>query len=34
VSICEELEIPWQHWFMVMDATGAVLPDYRAAMHL
>jgi licheninase len=34
ISIFEELEIPWQHWFMVMDADGVVIPEYRAAMHL
>jgi len=34
VSIFEELAIPWQHWFMVMDASGQVIPEYRAAMHL
>lgn len=34
VSIFKELEIPWQHWFMVMDASGAVIPEYRAAMQL
>jgi licheninase len=34
VSIFEELEIPWQQWFMVMDADGNVLPEYRAALRL
>jgi endoglucanase len=34
VSIFEELEIPWQEWFLVMDSSGAVLPEYAAAMHL
>ena len=34
ISIFEELEIPWQEWFMLMDSAGTVLPEYRAAMHL
>lgn len=34
ISIFEELEIPWQHWFMVMDESGAVIPEYREAMRL
>ncbi len=34
ISIFEELEIPWQHWFMVMDSDGNVRPEYRQAMHL
>jgi hypothetical protein len=34
VSIFEELEIPWQHWFMVMDPSGDVIPEYREAMRL
>jgi len=34
ISIFKELEIPWQHWFMVMDASGSVIPEYRAAMQL
>lgn len=34
VSIFEELEIPWQQWFMIMDDQGVVIPEYRAAMHL
>jgi licheninase len=34
VSIFEELEIPWQQWFMIMDADGNVLPEYRAALRL
>lgn len=34
VSIFDELDIPWQHWFMVMDASGKVIPEYRAAMRL
>jgi licheninase len=34
VSIFEELEIPWQEWFMLMDSAGTVIPEYRTAMHL
>jgi licheninase len=34
VSIFEELEIPWQQWFIIMDDGGVVPPEYRAAMHL
>lgn len=29
-----ELEIPWQHWFMILDEEGAVIPEYRAAFGL
>jgi endoglucanase len=34
VSIFEELQIPWQQWFMIMDKSGAVAPEYSTAMHL
>lgn len=34
VEIFEELEIPWQHWFMLMDENGVVDPTYRAAFQL
>ncbi|HEY5959719.1 MAG TPA: cellulase family glycosylhydrolase, partial [Polyangiaceae bacterium] len=34
IGIFEELAIPWQHWFMVMDGKGVVQPDIAAAMHL
>jgi licheninase len=34
VDIFEELEIPWQHWFMVMDDEGAVDPDLADAFGL
>ena len=35
VDIFTELEIPWQHWFMLMDATtGAVNSEYSAAFQL
>jgi licheninase len=34
VSIFTELDIPWQQWFAIMDATGTVAPEYRAALGL
>jgi licheninase len=34
IAIFEELEIPWQQWFMIMDDAGTVAPEYAAAMHL
>jgi licheninase len=34
VSIFDELEIPWQQWFMIMDNQGTVIPEYRTAMRL
>ena len=34
VSIFEELAIPWQQWFMIMDDGGTVIPEYRTAMRL
>jgi endoglucanase len=34
VSIFEELEIPWQQWFMLMDAKGAVDSEISKALHL
>jgi licheninase len=34
VSIFEELQIPWQQWFMIMDKSGVVVPEYSAAMRL
>lgn len=35
ISIFEELAIPWQHWFMIMNASGTVTPaEYATAMHL
>ena len=33
-SIFEELDIPWQQWFQIMDADGNVLPEYSAALRL
>jgi licheninase len=35
INVFDELQIPWQLWFMIMDAkTGAVLPGYTAAFKL
>ena len=34
VGIFDELAIPWQTWFMLMDASGTVIPEYRTAMKL
>jgi endoglucanase len=34
VDIFEELEIPWQHWYMIMDADGEVIEQYQAAFRL
>ncbi len=34
VGIFEELAIPWQSWFMVMDSTGALPAGYSTAMGL
>jgi licheninase len=34
VSIFTELDIPWQQWFMIMDAAGTVVPEYRTALGL
>jgi endoglucanase len=34
ISIYEELDVPWQQWFMIMEADGTVLPEYRAALKL
>lgn len=35
IGLFSELEIPWQSWFMIMDAkTGQVAPDYRRAFRL
>jgi hypothetical protein len=34
-GVFDELQIPWQLWFMIMDAkTGAVAPEYTAAFKL
>ena len=34
VGIFEELEIPWQHWFMLLDGAGTLDPDMAAAFGL
>jgi len=34
VSIFEELQIPWQQWFMTMDKNGVIVTEYITAMHL
>jgi endoglucanase len=34
IGIFEELEIPWQHWFMNLDADGTIAPDVAEAFHL
>lgn len=35
MDVFEELEVPWQVWWQVMDkSTGVVPTDLRAAMHL
>ncbi len=35
VGIFQELEIPWQHWFMVIDPqTGAIDAEIRDALGL
>ncbi|HMA96983.1 MAG TPA: cellulase family glycosylhydrolase, partial [Polyangiaceae bacterium] len=35
IEIFDELAIPWQHWFMLMNQeTGNVIPEYRTALGL
>ena len=34
IDIFEELEIPWQIWFKVMDASGDIDPEMRSALRL
>ncbi len=34
VDIFEELEIPWQHWFMTVDDDGEMDPDLKEAFDL
>jgi len=34
IGVFEELQIPWQHWFMIMSADGTVIPEYRKAFLL
>lgn len=33
-GIFRELEIPWQHWFMILDENGGVSAEYREAFGL
>src|SRR5690606_26257987 len=34
IGIFVELEIPWQHWFMILQEDGSVLPEYQEAFRL
>lgn len=34
IGIFEDLEIPWQHWFMIMDAHGNIPTEYVHAFRL
>lgn len=34
ISIFTELQIPWQHWFMVLDEAGKLPDSYREAFQL
>jgi len=34
IGVFEELQIPWQHWFMIMSPDGTVIPEYRQAFRL
>ena len=34
VGVFQELQIPWQQWFMIMAADGSVIPEYRQALQL
>lgn len=34
VGVFQELQIPWQQWFMIMSADGTVIPEYRQALRL
>ncbi len=34
IGTFNELEIPWQHWFMIMDENGTVIPEYVEAFGL
>jgi hypothetical protein len=33
-GISDELQIPWQPWFVVMSADGSMMPEYREALRL
>jgi len=34
VDVFEELQVPWQHWFMTMNDDGEVVPELSSAMRL
>lgn len=34
IDIFAEFEIPWQHWFMIMQDDGGVIPEYKEAFRL
>jgi endoglucanase len=34
VDVFQELQIPWQQWFMIMATDGTVIPEYRQALRL
>lgn len=34
VGIFEQLEIPWQHWFMNLSSDGTLAPEVAEAFHL
>jgi len=34
IGVFQELQIPWQHWFMIMAPDGTVIPEYRQAFRL
>jgi endoglucanase len=34
IDIFRELEIPWTHWFMILQEDGTVADDYARAFHL
>jgi len=34
ISVFDELEIPWQVWFKIMNDEGVVIPEYRQAFGL
>ena len=34
IEIFGELEIPWQHWLMILDDDSDVIPEYRTAFGL
>lgn len=34
IDIFAELEIPWTHWFMILEDDGSVIPEYTEAFQL